>query len=192
MLKNIIKRISFVLLASIITGCASLGAGGNISTNNPEAYGDYQIDAFSNQDVIGKEALLGGMITTINSDGNAVRIEAVRYNLNADGFPITNSELDNQRLIVNIQGAVNLRGYSPGSYIAAVGTIKSADTVNIAGESVRVLVMDASDYQFWLSPQQQQQIYYDEPFFNSPAIRAGYWGGGPGFGFGFGGYPYYW
>lgn len=195
MLKHILRVVNLAFFFMLVAGCASMGgANNNIALNNPEAYGDYQIDAMSNKDVIGKEALLGGMVTTMNNHNDYIKIEVVRYNLNANGFPINNSELDNERLVVNVFGTANVKGYSPGSYIAAVGIIKSADTVDIGGDKIRILTMDATDYQMWLNP--QQQGYYDEPFFNSPSIGVGYWGGGPsvGFGFGFGnfgGFPYF-
>lgn len=187
MFKQILRAGSFMLLIVLITGCASLG-GGNISTNNPNAYGDLQIDGFNNKEVIGKEAILGGMITTINSQGDHIRVEVVRYTLDRDGYPLRDSAKDNDRLIVDIYGVARISGYSPGDYLTAVGNIKSAETVNIGGEEIRVLTMDAIDYQFWKDP--RREIYYDEPFFNSPAIGFGYYR--PYYGLGFGPYfPYY-
>lgn len=188
MIKRMLKASSLILLVAIITGCASLG-GGNISTNNPNAYGDYQIDAFSNQEVIGKEAILGGMITTMNSQGESVRVELVRYELDNDGYPlIRNGAIDNNRLVVDIYGVARINGYAPGDYITVVGDIKSAEDVKVGGEKIRVLTLDAVDYKFWRDP--RREIYYDEPFFNSPAIGFGYYRSG--FGMGYNPYfPYY-
>lgn len=59
MINRVLKLglVSFLML--LLAGCASL-TGGNISTNNPDAYGDAQVSAMSNKDLIGLEAMLGG------------------------------------------------------------------------------------------------------------------------------------
>ncbi len=188
MVKSFIKAFSIVTTLLLLFGCASLG-GGNIATNNPYAYGDAQVNMFSNKDLVGKEVLLGGMITTINSQGDYVRVELVRYDLNNNGYPLLREPLDNNRLIVDIYGVVRINGYSPGDYMTAVGIVKQAENVEVSGEKIRVITMDASDYSFWRDP--RRDVYYDEPFFNSPALRFGYYQ--PYWGVGFGSYyPYYW
>ena len=186
-MKKLLEMSILSVVALVVVGCASL-SGGNISTNNPNAYGDYQVDMMSDRELIGKEAILGGMIITMNQPALGTRIELVRYELNRDGYPLRNGEMDNNRLIVDIPGGISVRGYSPGDYLTAVGVIKSAEEISLAGERVRVITMDAIDYQFWRDP--KREIYYDEPFFNSPAIGFGFYR--PNWGFGFGPYaPYY-
>lgn len=185
MINRVLKLglVSFLML--LLAGCASL-TGGNISTNNPDAYGDAQVSAMSNKDLIGLEAMLGGKITTLNSQADKVRVEVVRYELDKDGFPITREgEIADNRIIVDIYGHVRTNGYSPGDYFTAVGTIKSVDDVTIGGENVRIFMMDAKDYEFWRDP--RREPYYDDYGFNSPAIRYQHYNAGWGFGFG----PYF-
>lgn len=187
-MKQVLRALSLTSMMLLLAGCASLG-GGNISTNNPDAYGDAQITMMSNKDVVGKEAMLGGMISTINTQNNQVRIEAVLYELDRDGYPLRNRAFDNVRLVVNIPGQVRTNGYSPGDYFTAVGLIQSADNVTIGGDNMRVIILEASDYQFWRDPR-RDPYYYDDFHFNSPAIRFGHYN--PYWGVGFGPYyPYY-
>lgn len=184
MMNHIGKIIGIVLGTILLVGCASFG-GGNISSNNPDAYGDAQVDRMSNQDLIGEEAMLGGVITTINTQGNRTRVEVARYELNNDGAPMSRTgALKNNRLIVDIDDHVS-RGYTTGDYFTAVGKIKSVDDISIGGEKVRVIVMDASDFEFWQDPRRDR--YYDDYGFNSPAIRVHHYNAGWGFGFG----PYF-
>ena len=75
-MKKLLKMGILSVMALVAVGCASLG-GGNISTNNPNAYGDYQVDMMSDRDLIGKEAILGGMIITMNQPALGTRIELV-------------------------------------------------------------------------------------------------------------------
>ncbi len=188
MMKTILRGLGLASLVLLLAGCASLIGGGNISTNNPNAYGDAQIIVMSNKEVVGKEAMLGGIISTITPQDSHVRVEAVLYELDRDGFPLRNRAFDAVRLVVNIPGKVRTNGYSPGDFFTAVGDITAADNVEIAGESMRVIVMEASDYQFWRDS--LRDPYYDDFHFNSPAIRFGHYN--PYWGLGFGPYyPYY-
>lgn len=188
MVNQISKIMSAVFLTLFIVGCASFN-GQNISTNNPDAYGDAQVSMMSDKELVGKEVMLGGKITTLNPQGDKVRVEVVRYELDKDGYPIIKSgEMADNRLVVDIYGNVRTNSYYPGDYFTAVGLVKSVDDVSIGGEKVRIIMMDAKDYEFWRDP--RREIYYDDFGFNSPAIRYhhynSYWG------FGFGPYfPYY-
>ncbi len=183
---NHLSKIIFMgLFMLFLAGCASFN-NGNISTNNPDAYGDAQVAIMSNKDLVGVDAMLGGMITTINPQGDRVRVEVVRYELDRDGYPITKGgEITNSRLVVDIYGSVRTNSYSPGDYFTAVGTIKSVDDVKIGDEKIRVVMMDANDYEFWRDP--KRELYYDDYGFNSPAIRYHHYNSRWGVGFG----PYF-
>lgn len=182
MINSRLKGLLMGLFMLFLAGCASL-TGGNISRNNPDAYGDGQVSAMSNQAVVGIDAMLGGMITTLTPQGDHVRVEVVRYELDREGYPIIKGgEITNNRLIVDVYGPVRTNSYAPGDYFTAVGTIKSADDVTIGGEKVRILMMDAKDYQFWRDP--RRELYYDDYGFNSPAIRYQQYNSRWGFGFG--------
>lgn len=182
MIKKVLKLGLVSLVMLFVAGCASLG-GGNISTNNPDAYGDAQVSAMSNKDLVGLEAMLGGKITTLSPSGNKVRVEVVRYELDKDGYPIIkDGEINDNRVIVDIYGHVRTNNYTAGDYFTAVGTIKSVDQVSIGGEKVRIIMMDAIDYEFWRDP--RREFYYDDFGFNSPAIRYRHYNSHWGFGFG--------
>lgn len=188
MMSHIVKITGIVWGALFLAGCASLG-GGNVSSNNPDAYGDAQVEMMSNQELVGKEAILGGVITTINPQGDRTRVEVARYELNSDGAPMSRTgALKNNRLIVDIYDRVNTNSYTTGDYFTAVGSIKSVDDIAIGGEKIRVIVLDATDFKFWQDPRRDR--YYDDYGFNSPAIRVHHYNAGWGFGFG-SYFPYY-
>lgn len=185
MLNHFFKATLISVLMLFLTACASLSTG-NISTNHPDAYVDGQVSAMSNQELVGLEAMLGGMIMTLNPQGDRVRVELVRYELDQRGYPLTRSgAMTNNRLIVDIFGSVRTNGYAPGDYLTVVGTITRVDDVTIGGEKIRVFELDAQDYEFWRDP--RREVYYDDHGFNSPAIRYQYFNNHWGLGFG----PYF-
>ncbi|WP_026878942.1 Slp family lipoprotein [Ignatzschineria larvae DSM 13226] len=187
MWQRLLKISTFLLLAMGLGACASLNSG-NISTNNPNAYGDGQLTMFNNKEIIGKEFMLGGSIVTINPQGDHIRVEVVLNTLDQNGYPMRNQPMDQYRMIADIYGPVRTNGYSAGDYFTAVGLVKQAENVKMGGETIRVITLNATDYDFWRDP--RREVYYDEPFFNSPALRFGYYQ--PYWGVGFGPYfPYY-
>ena len=186
MIKIILNISSPLLVMLLIAGCSTFN-GQNIANMNPDAYGEAQVLTMSQKELVGKEVLLGGMITTITPQGDLVRVEVVPYELNQVGSPIIHAgAIDGMRLVVDIDGNVRTSGYTPGDYFTAVGNVKSVENITVAKEKIRVVIMDASDYQFKKDP--RREVYYDDYHFNSPAIRyySPYWG----FGFGHR-YPYY-
>ena len=186
MMKKLLKMGSSLLVMTLIVGCSTFN-GQNIANTNPDAYGEAQVLTMTSKELVGKEVLLGGMITTITPQGDQVRVEVVPYTLNQVGSPIISmGAIDGMRLVVDIYGSVRTKGYTPGDYFTAVGNVKSVENITVAKEKIRVVIMDATDYQFKKDP--RREVYYDDYQFNSPAIRyySPYWG----FGFGHR-YPYY-
>ncbi|MHC5225320.1 Slp family lipoprotein [Ignatzschineria sp. LJL83] len=180
MMKKLLKIGSSLFVMLLIVGCSTFN-GQNISNMNPDAYGEAQVLTMNQRELVGKEVLLGGMITTITPQGDQVRVEVVPYPLNQVGSPITSAgAIDGMRVVVDIYGSVRTKGYTPGDYFTAVGNVKSVENITVAKEKIRVVIMDASDYQFKKDP--RREVYYDDYHFNSPAIRyySPYWG----FGFG--------
>ncbi|PWD81355.1 hypothetical protein DC083_05565 [Ignatzschineria ureiclastica] len=148
MWQRLLKTSTFLLLTIVLGACASLNSG-NISTNNPNAYGDGQITMFNNKEIIGKEFMLGGSIVTINPQGDHIRVEVVLYTLDQNGYPMRNQPMDQYRMIADIYGPVRTNGYSAGDYFTAVGLVKQAENVKMGGETIRVITLNATDYDFW-------------------------------------------
>lgn len=180
MMKKLLKMSSLLLVMTLIVGCSTFN-GQNIANTNPDAYGEMQVLTMSNKEVIGKEVLLGGMITMITAHGEKVRVEVLPYKLSQSGAPLMRTGvIDGLRLVVDIYGSVRTKGYTTGDYFTVVGSVKASEDIMISKEKTRILTIEAEEYQFWQDP--RRDMYYEDYYFNSPAIRyhSPYWG----FGFG--------
>lgn len=176
------KWMLLTLSALVLTGCV----GSNIANTYPTAMSDQEIDRYSQEALIGEEALLGGKISTIQNSVEGARVELVRHELNTRGYPMEAHPIDGDRLVIRVKRNLSKNHYTPGDYLTAFGVVKSIEETTLGGKKLRVITIEAEDFSFW--EDQRREFYRDRmPFNNNVGSYVGF-GNYPrsGVGFSFG------
>lgn len=151
------KKYLIFALAFVLQGCAS-----DFLVN--KAHGAFQYEAIEQlpkEDVIGQQVYVGGQIATINRAQN--QVELIKRKINASGYPEEGSNRFDDRIFVRLSPQLRFNYYNtlPGDRMAVLGRLVNIQKVNVAGNEMTVLEVDAEDYRTWNS---RPNRWDDDPY----------------------------
>ncbi|OYQ87726.1 hypothetical protein B9T21_05570 [Wohlfahrtiimonas chitiniclastica] len=165
------KKYWLIATLLLLQGCAS-----NFLVNQANASNALRYEAIADlpkKEVIGQMAYLGGQIVTI--DRAKRQIELVARHINASGYPEAGTNQQNARIFVNIPMSVQINFYdlTIGDRLAALGPVKEAQSLDIAGNPMTIVEMTADDYRTWTN--QRFEPWDDDPWLWGPRFGPRYY-----------------
>ncbi len=160
-------------LAIFLVGCSN--SPDEVQVADERLLVDYQQTLQSPEQAIGKPARWGGVIATIeNPTSQSTVLEISHFALDSKKRP-DNTLQGSGRFVVKISRYLDPAVFKPKKLLTVVGLIAGESEITVGEQSMKVPVIDASNYYLWTDDKRIKHYYVGDPYYDYYYDRYYYW-----------------